>query len=287
MVCDPTDPRTSAVTLAVAGFLDTCRSSNTRVAYQADLGHLEAWCRDDEPLDLLTIDAADLARYRTACEAAGASPATVARRLSAVTSFGAFAAAHGAAPALTGETSIARPTVESESTADLVSDADSDALLAAADRIGKRSAVLMRLLMLDGLKVGEVIRADASDVHGRPPRMKLSIQSRRPRTIDLHADTAFALRGYLGRRREGPLLLSERRGRPPGRLTRFGIDYLVKQVAHDAGLGQAISGNTLRRRYVTAAHADGTDLDTIQRNTGHAEQRTTRRYLRADASTRG
>src|ERR1700712_5476722 len=125
MVRNPHDARTSAVTLAVAGFLDTCRSSNTRAAYQADLGHVEAWCRDGEPLDLLTIDAADLARYRTACEAAGASPATVALRLSAITSFGAFAAAHGAEPALTGEASVPRPTVESESTAELLSDADS------------------------------------------------------------------------------------------------------------------------------------------------------------------
>ena len=179
------------------------------------------------------------------------------------------------------------PTVESASTAEILGDADSDALLAAADRIGTRSAALIRLLMLDGLKVGEVIRADASDVGGRPPRMKLSVHDRQLRTIDLHADTASALRKYLGRRREGPLLLSERRGRPPGRLTRFGIDYLVKQIAREAGLGQAISGNTLRRRYVTAAHADGTALDAIQHNTGHAAQRTTRRYLRADASTRG
>ena len=60
------------MTLAVAGFLDTCRSSNTRAVYQADLGHVEAWCRDGGPLNLLTIDAADVARYRQRVEAAGA-----------------------------------------------------------------------------------------------------------------------------------------------------------------------------------------------------------------------
>jgi len=134
---------------------------------------------------------------------------------------GAYAAANGAEAPVAANTEIERPTLESSSTAELLTDADSDALLAAADRISPKSAVLIRLLMLDGCKVGETIRADASDVRGRPPRLTLCLQSRTARTIGLHADTATSLRKYLGRRRDGPLLLSERRGRVPGRLTRF------------------------------------------------------------------
>ena len=267
------------MTLAIAGFLEACRSANTRSAYRTDLGHVAAWCRDGRALDLLTIDAADVARYRTECELAGASPATVARRLSALTSFGAYAAAHGGEPALTAGTEIARPTVESASSAEVLTDADAEVLLAAADGISRRSAVLIRLLMLDGCKVGEVIRADAADVSGRPERMTLKLHDRRARRIELHPDTAAKVRRYLGRRRDGPLVLSERRGREPGRLTRFGVDYLVKQVAQAAGLDQPVSGNTLRRRYVIAADADGTDLDEIRDNAGHADRRTTRRYL--------
>jgi integrase len=133
--------------------------------------------------------------------------------------------------------------------------------------------------MLDGLKVGEVIRADAADVSGRPPRMALQLHDRGARRVDLHPETGSAVRRYLGRRVDGPLLLSERRGRVPNRLTRFGVDYLVKQVAQAAGLEQKVSGNTLRRRYVVAAHADGTELDKIRDNAGHADRRTTLRYL--------
>ena len=280
------DQQTSSVTLAVAGFLNACRSTNTRDAYRADLGHLAAWCQDHGTLDLLTITAADVARYRTECELAGASAATVARRLSALTSFGAYAAMNGGEPALTAETEIARPTVDSTSSAELLTDADADALLAAADRIGRRSAVLIRLLMLNGLKVGEVIRADASDISGRPPRMTLQLRDRRARTIVLHPEAGSAVRRYLGRRHNGPLLLSERRGRKPDRLTRFGLDHLVKQVARAAGLDQSVSGNTLRRRYIIASHADGTDLDTIRDSAGHAHRRTTRRYLEPDPAPR-
>src|SRR5690348_4536148 len=99
MAYRPVDPETTAATQAVAAFLETCRSANTRAAYRTDLAQLAAWCREGGTLDLLSIDSADVARYRTACELAGAAPATVARRLSTIASFSAFAAANGAQPA--------------------------------------------------------------------------------------------------------------------------------------------------------------------------------------------
>jgi site-specific recombinase XerD len=275
----------SALTLAVAGFLETCRSANTKAAYRTDLGHLAMWCAGDEQLNLLTVDASALARYRAACELAGASPATVARRLSAITSFRTYAAEQGLEPALGSERRVARPRLQSASSADVLSDAEADALLAAADQVGARTGVLIRLLMLDGLKVGEALRADAVDVHGRPPQVTLDVPGRVAPKIALQPETSAVLRRYVGRRRDGPLLLSERRGQPRARLTRFGIDYLIKQAAQTAGLDRTISGNTLRRRYVIAAHADGTDLDAIRHNAGHATPRSTRRYLARDAAS--
>jgi integrase/recombinase XerD len=97
--------------------------------------------------------------------------------------------------------------------------------------------------------------------------------------IRLHPDTADLVATYLGRRRRGPLLLSEHRARVTERLTRFGVDYLLKQAAETAGIAGAVSANTLRRRFVTAAHERGEDLDDIRHSAGHADARTTRRYL--------
>ena len=118
-------------------------------------------------------------------------------------------------------------------------------------------------------------------------RRRCSFTTAAPARIELHRGTGSAVRRYLGRRRDGPLLLSERRGREPDRLTRFGLDYLVKQVAQAAGLEQSVSGNTLRRRYVIAADANGTDLDQIRDSAGHADRRTTRRYLESRRSRPG
>src|SRR5690348_5753611 len=123
------DPHPQDEAPAIAGFLNACRSPNTRDAYRADLGHVAAWCRGRGTLDLLTITAADVARYRNDCERAGASPATVARRLCALASFETYAAVNGDEPALSPDSEIARPTIESSSSAELLSDADAEALL--------------------------------------------------------------------------------------------------------------------------------------------------------------
>jgi site-specific recombinase XerD len=271
----------ATLTLAIAGFLDACRSPNTRAAYRADLRHFAHWCASNEKLNLLSADATDIARYRTACELDGSRPATVARRLSAVVSFGNYAAGHGLEPVLATDRNVERPTTLSASSTGVLGDADAEALVAAADQTGARAGLLVRLLMLDGLKVSEAARANASDLHGPAKHVSLTIEGRNSRTRLLHPDTSGAARRYLGRRRVGPLLLSEQRGQHTTRLTRFGIDYVIKEVARAAGF-HAISANTLRRRYAMDAHARGTNLDTIRDNLGHATQRTTRRYLTPD-----
>ncbi len=259
---------------AVAAWLETFRSPNTAAAYRTDVGHFRAWCARSGA-DLFALKERDLLRYRDDCQAAGAGAATVSRRLAAIASFSTFASAAGdGSPA----PHIARPPVSARSNASLLGDTDARALLAAADGMNPRTAALIRLLVLDGLKLGEVVRADAADVSGRPPRMTLSLPGREVR---LHADTAKAVHAYLARRRDGPLLLNERRSSEPERLTRFGVDYVVKQAARTAGVSAAVSANSLRRRYVVAEHERGADIDQIRRNAGHADARTTRRYLPA------
>src|SRR3954466_8705558 len=96
-------PDRGTLKVTLTAFLDACRSSNTRDAYRTDLSHLAAWCQDRGALNLLTIDAAEVALYRTECELTGVSAATVARRLSALTSFSAYAAANGVQSTLSGD----------------------------------------------------------------------------------------------------------------------------------------------------------------------------------------
>lgn len=265
-------PEPRNVDALVQAWLAGLRSTNTRAAYRSDLARFTAWCAEHD-VDPMAADGRTLRRYRTAVERSGVSTATTARRLSAIASFGAFATERGAT---SGFADVARPTVTPRREVDVLGDSDAAAMLRAADDLAARDALLVRLLMLDGLKVGEAAAADATDVSGRPPAMVLAVGAR---SVRLHPDTATVLHAYLARRREGPLLLSEGRARRSVRLSRFGIDYVVKEIARAAGVTQPVSGNTLRRRYVVTAHADGATLDDIRSRAGHADVRTTRRYL--------
>jgi len=274
-------PRRSpdAVDALVAEWLAGLRSANTRAAYATDVARFTAWCVE-HGVDPIGFDERALRRYRTGVERSGASSATTARRLSAIASFGAYATERGAT---SGFADVVRPTVTPRRTPDALGDGDAAAMIRAADELETRASVLVRLLMLDGLKVGEAAAADAADVSGRPPTMVLTVAAR---SVRLHADTAIALDTYLARRRTGPLLLSVGRARRSDRLSRFGIDYLVKEIARSAGVTRPVSGNTLRRRYVVMAAADGTALDDIRSRVGHADVRTTRRYLPPDSGRR-
>jgi site-specific recombinase XerD len=261
------------VTALAEGWLAGLRSDNTRTAYSADLRRFVAWCTDRN-VDPLRVNARELRRYRASIERSGVSSSTTARRLSVVASFGAYVTARGA-----GEfAQVDRPQVTRARTVSTLGDAEAEALLRAADGLDARAGVLIRLLMLDGLKVGEATASDAADVSGRPPALTLAVAGR---SVRLHPDTGALVHAYLGRRRSGPLLLSEGRARRSDRLSRFSVDYLVKEVVAAAGLSGPVSGNTLRRRYVVAAYADGVPLDAIRKGAGHADVRTTRRYLDA------
>jgi integrase/recombinase XerD len=276
---DDADP--SPFDALARSWLATQRSPNTQAAYRADLGRFARWCAE-RGIDALAPSAGDVERYRRACEATGSRPASVARRLSAVGSFLRYAAAHGSPGASDAFSDLARPDTRDDSATRALSEHDAAALLEAADALHPKAALLVRLLMLDGLKVGEAVRADAEHLAGRAPRTSLRLERQgRTHVLALHHDTATAARTYLAGRRAGPLLLGDAPNRDGGRLTRFGADYIVKRAAHAAGLGPGISANVLRRRFVSSAHADGTELDDIRRRAGHVDERTTRRYLPA------
>lgn len=277
--------RRDAETLAVVAFLDSCRSMNTRSAYRSDLGHLAAWCHEHGSLELLGLTTEDLARYRAACEGSGASSGTVARRLSAVSSFSTFARGGEAASLAMPQRTVrpSRPTIDAHTTTELLDDDDARALLDAADGLSDRTSSVIRLLMLDGLKVGELTRTNVGDVAFARRSAQLEIRdARHARRLELHATTVNRLRRYVGVRRRGPLVRSEQRGNETQRISRFGVDFIIKQTAVSAGLTQSISANVLRRRYVVAAHARGSDLEAIRYRVGHQQSRTTRRYLDSD-----
>jgi integrase/recombinase XerD len=263
-------------TTLVAAWLFTHRSGSTRAAYGADLAHFAAWCANSGRVPL-RVDDREVARYRDDCGAAGASPATVSRRLSALASF--YRHAEDADEVDTNPTdNVARPDTYESSSTDELDESERRALVAAAGDVNLKAAALVDLLLLDGVKLGEALRADVADLTSPPPALTVGRRGRLQSVI-LCAATVATIDAYLRTRTTGPLFLSDTPGRERQRLTRAGAHYLLKRASAHAGLTKTISANTLRRSYVANAHHAGVPLDDIQVAVGHDDRRTTRRLL--------
>lgn len=252
----------------IDAWLASLPSSNTRAAYRADLATFLRWCAAKGVAPLAATSDTALA-FRGDLLDGGARAATAKRRASAVQSF-VRSLGHDVPDA-------PEPGDGASSTVGLDDD-ERRRLLAALPGQPSKAQVLVALLLLDGLKLDEVLRLDAGDLRGTPPHVDVGV--RRDDAVEalaLHPTTSRVVDRHLGGRRTGPLLPG--RGDPPARLSRFGADYLVKRAGRDAGLTAPLTTNALRRTYVSHAHAAGDQLDDIRRRVGHDDIRTTRRYL--------
>jgi integrase/recombinase XerD len=228
---------------AVTAWLTSFSSVHTRAAYERDLAVFRTWC-SEQRIPAQQVTAAQMRRFGDACLGGGASAATVQRRLAAVSSFYRHAGTtmNPTNPAATTPRPVASPRA-----AVRLSERQADDVWREALEQGPRTAVLIALVLLDGMKSHELLRLDAAHFRSVDDEWQL----RRPDAVAtaLHPRTSAALSAYLGSRRRGPLLMGENPTREPARLTRFGVDYLVKSVGRGAGLTAPLTVNVLRNTH--------------------------------------
>ncbi|HEY8473808.1 MAG TPA: tyrosine-type recombinase/integrase [Natronosporangium sp.] len=211
----------------LAGF-----APHTRTAYFRDLAHFLAWCQRDG-LDPCRARPADLDHYRAALELPAGparlpSPATVHRRLSAVSSWYRYLVANQAVAGPDGQVvanpvaGIRRPRVDRDASTTVGLTADEvRALLAAADAtVAARSAglargatphrrarllaslrdrALVRLLADLGLRIGEALSLDLDALTHNQGRRTLRYRGKggRLRERPLPSTAAAAIDDYL------------------------------------------------------------------------------------------
>jgi site-specific recombinase XerD len=271
-------------------------SAHTRDAYRRDVAGYLAWCAEHqvEPLRAMFTHVNEYARAleETVDPRTGRTLAatTVARKLSGLSSWYDFLVKLGvvAANPVSGAD---RPNVSRDHSATVgMSPAEVDALLRAAAEDGPRHYALITMLADLGLRVGEVIRLDLTDVgHERGHRtVRFFGKGGKPRRRALAPGTADALDRYLTQRAEragveaselsGPVFVSET-GR---QLDRHAVFRLVRKLAERAGIPSAaqLSPHSLRHAFATTARSEGVPLEDVQDAMGHADPRTTRRYDR-------
>ncbi|MEU8127300.1 tyrosine-type recombinase/integrase [Micromonospora sp. NPDC049049] len=275
-------------------------SEHTRDAYRRDVTGWLTWCNGHD-LDPLRATFLHVNEYARALESSlgtrsgrPLTPATVARRLSALSSWYDFLVKLGAVPA-NPVSGADRPRVDRDHSATVgLTPEEVDALLSAADADTGATAVRNRAalaLLADlGLRVGELISLDLTDLGTERGHRSVRFVGKggKQRRRALTPGTGYALDAYLAQRAAttgvpvpqltGPLLVTA----SGARLDRHSVFRMVRRLARAAGI-QAwakLSPHSLRHAFATTARSEGVPLEDVQDAMGHADPRTTRRYDR-------
>lgn len=271
----PSGPITSADELAAA-FL-AAYGPATRQAYARDLRCWGRWL-DRLGVAVLAAHRVHVDAFVREAEAAGVAAATLARRLAALSGFYAYAVDEDLV-ARSPVARVRRPKVADDSPRLGLDREQMHALLEAAETDGPRSAALVALLGLNGLRISEALEVDVADLGVERGHRTLRMRRKggRVATAPLAPRTAAAVDELVGERTRGPIFAT-RSGR---RLDRQAAWKLVRRLAIAAGITHAISPHSFRHGFVTAALEAGVSLRDVQDAAGHADPRTTRRYDRA------
>jgi site-specific recombinase XerD len=263
-----------------AAFLLSYSVGHTRRAYATDLAEWFAFCKTMN-VDPLAASRAHVDTWaRTLAEMDGRTPATVARKLTAVSGFYRYAVNED----IIGRNPVAavrRPRVGSDTQSTGLDRDELASLIAAARNDGPRSHALVLLLALNGLRISEALGADASDLDTERGHRVLRITRKggKRSTVPLAPRTAEAIDTYLEARSSGPLFSTS----SGSRLDQPAVWRTLRRLASKAVPAKATSlhPHDLRHAFVTLSLDAGASLRDVQDAAGHADPRTTRRYDRA------
>jgi site-specific recombinase XerD len=265
-------------------------SANTRAAYGQNLRELFDWA-DEFGINVLGgVTRSHIDAYRMFLRDGGTgrqlANSTIARKLSAVSSFYAFAAMQRpdlvpANPAA----GVRRPKPPREATSTWLELDEVHRLFEAADRSPWPAApAWVRVLVYTGMRVSELCGARSSDlrVEGGDLTMAITRKGNVPDRVVLPRDAADVLAQYRAGR-VGPLFLHDGAPITPDRVT-----YQLRVLTRQAGIRKRLTPHCLRHTAATLAKASGYDLREIQQLLRHRQITTTERYEHAsrDAAAR-
>lgn len=143
-----------------------------------------------------------------------------------------------------------------------------------------RDALLLRVMVFLGLRVGEVCALRVGDLDAAEGLLKVSGKGNRIRLMPLPAWfrdelAAWVREGRAGMDPRGPAFFPSTLGKA---LTRQEVWHLVKERARSAGIRRRVHPHLLRHSFATQLLSSGAGLRSVQELLGHADVRTTERY---------
>jgi len=259
------------------------QSELTQTVYKAEVTAFLEWA--GKPAQAAHIG--DIMNYKQALADKGLAPATIAKKLSALRSF--YKVCHAQGLTLTNPTAgVKLPKVKDETSRDILSLSEVGKLFAQLDTstvLGLRDRAMLALMLVNGLREIEVVRAnygDLKEVAGIEVLVVHGKGGHEGETV-LRDDVHQVLMDYLSTRGDlepsSPLFIgvNHRAGkRMSTRTVRWRVDYYLKK----AGIKrEGISGHSLRHTAITWPILAGASLVQAMELARHADPRTTKRYF--------
>ncbi len=259
---------TDAVELALADLGTRMRRGQTLAAYRADLRLYARFCSSRlrvarERLTLQDCATLGVAKYLEYLRGERRNaPATVARRLAAVR------ALYRAVWRLAGlqrdpSRDVGYPPGPRRTVRALGLQEAQRLVRAAtaASRTPLRDALMLLLLVSNGLTLAELTALDCADLDCRRRTLKVRGRPQAERIVPLSRDAAELLARYLCTRPAGGPLWSNRAGT---RLSARGVQYVCARAARRAGLGRSVSAQALRVTALNLMRSAGASEVTIR-----------------------
>src|SRR6202171_2009992 len=152
-----------------------------------------------------------------------------------------------------------------------------------------RDNVILELLFSTGIRIGELVALDVSDVNLERKAVQITGRATRGRSVTLTAEPRVdALVNYLDLRNERALdTLALFVGRSGTRLTIYSIENIFKKHVRLAEIKRHITPHSLRHTMAAMLVSNGTDIHEIQEILGHASILSTQVYTKLPIQKRG
>lgn len=227
-------------------------ATNTLIAYRADLAQLLKYLeQSDNRVTWKQVTARDIMSYLLHLREREYAPATVSRKMAAISSFFRFLVLQEVIRS-DPTSNISLPNVGRRLSKDVLSEEEMARLWAhtVQDRTpkGLRDQVLLGLMAQAGLRPSELVALNMSDLQNLNERLRAAGQ-----TSLQGALTQYAREGrphLASSEEERALFLSMGVGSGGGRLTRQGVWLIAKERARACGLEDRVFPRSLRRLYL-------------------------------------
>jgi integrase/recombinase XerC len=258
-------------------------SPHTLNAYERDLKSLLAYCQREE-LAARSVDSFAIRRFAAECHRKGASPRSLARRLSAVRRFFAFLVREGVV-ASNPAVHVQAPKPSRRLPATL--DTDQVAKLLALDGddgLTVRDRAILELLYSSGLRLAELVGLDLLDLDLDDRSVRVTGKGNKTRVLPVGRRAVEALEAWLARRseiarrHEQAVFVSQRGTRVAPRT----VQQRLKTWAKRQGAAINVHPHMLRHSFATHLLESSRNLRAVQELLGHASISTTQVYTHLD-----